>query len=103
MRPPHGARRPAVFRAARELGLTLVQWNVMGNDWLPIGPDGVLRKVQRGLEAARAHGRGANILLHDGYDQRMGADRSATVQATDRLLTQLAADGSHIVTVDAWS
>ena len=103
MRPPHGARRPAVFRTARELGLTLVQWNVMGNDWAPIGAAGVLRKVQRGLQTVREQGRGANILLHDGYDQRMGADRSATVQATDRLLTQLTASGSRFVTVDAWT
>jgi peptidoglycan-N-acetylglucosamine deacetylase len=103
MRPPHGARRPAVLHTARELGLTLVQWNVMGNDWAPIGADGVVRKVQRGLEAVRERGRGANILLHDGYDQRMSADRSATVQATDRLLAHLATNGSRAVTVDAWS
>jgi peptidoglycan/xylan/chitin deacetylase (PgdA/CDA1 family) len=103
LRPPHGARRPAVFRAARELGLTLVQWNVMGNDWAPIGADGVLRKVQRGLEATRERGRGANILLHDGFDQRMGADRSATVEATDRLLTDMLSHGHRFVTVDAWS
>lgn len=103
MRPPHGAHRPAVLRTARELGLTLVQWNVMGNDWAPIGPDGVLHKVQGGLRLVRARGRGANILLHDGYDQRMGADRSATVEATDRLLTELTASGSRFVTVDVWS
>jgi peptidoglycan/xylan/chitin deacetylase (PgdA/CDA1 family) len=102
LRPPHGARRPAVLRVARELGLTLVQWNVMGNDWAPIGADGVLRRVHRGLETVRERRRGANILLHDGYDQRMGADRSATVQATDRLLAQLSASGSRFVTVDAW-
>jgi peptidoglycan/xylan/chitin deacetylase (PgdA/CDA1 family) len=102
MRPPHGARRPAVLRMARELGLTVVQWNVMGSDWAPIGADGVLRKVQRGLEATRGRGRGANILLHDGYDQRMGADRSATVEATDHLLTDLTANGRCFVTVDAW-
>ena len=102
-RPPHGARRPAVFRTARELGLALVQWNVMGNDWAPIGTDGVLSKVQRGLQSVRGQGRGANVLLHDGYDQRIGADRSATVEATDRLLTQLIAGGSRVVTVDAWS
>ena len=102
MRPPHGARRPAVFRAARELGLTLVQWNAMGNDWAPIGADRVLHNVQRGLESVREGGRGANILLHDGYDQRMGADRSATVQATDRLIAQLKPSGSRFVTVDAW-
>jgi peptidoglycan/xylan/chitin deacetylase (PgdA/CDA1 family) len=103
MRPPHGARRPAVFRTARVLGLTIVQWNVMGNDWAPVGADRVLRKVRRGLQTVHARGRGANILLHDGYDQRMGADRSATVQATDQLLTQLTASGSRFVTVDAWT
>jgi peptidoglycan/xylan/chitin deacetylase (PgdA/CDA1 family) len=103
LRPPHGARRPAMFRTARELGLTVVQWNVMGNDWAPIGADGVLRKVQRGLQAIRERGRGANVLLHDGYDQQMGADRSATVQATDRLLSQLAASDNRVVTVDAWT
>lgn len=103
LRPPHGARRPAVFSAAAELGLTLVQWNVMGNDWAPIGASGVLRKVQRGLEAARDRGKGANILLHDGFDQRMGADRSATVEATDSLLTESSARSRRFVTVDAWS
>lgn len=101
MRPPHGARRPAVLRIARELGVSIVQWNVMGNDWAPIGADRILGKVQRGLETARERRRGANILLHDGFDQHMGADRSATVQATDRLLTQLA-PSSRFVTVDAW-
>lgn len=103
LRPPHGARRPAVFRVARELSLTLVQWNVMGNDWAPIGAGGVLHKVQRGLEVARERGRGANILLHDGFDQRMGADRSAAVEATDRLLTDMLARGGRFVTVDTWS
>lgn len=102
LRPPHGARRPAVMQAARELGLTIVQWNAMGNDWAPIGPDRVFHKVQRGIETARERGRGANVLLHDGYDQRMGADRSATVEATDLLLTERLANGSRFVTVDAW-
>jgi peptidoglycan/xylan/chitin deacetylase (PgdA/CDA1 family) len=102
LRPPHGARRPAVLRVARELGLTVVQWNVMGHDWAPIGTDGVLGKVRRGMEKARGRGRGANVLLHDGYDQRMGADRTATVEATERLLTELLAQDSRLVTVDAW-
>lgn len=102
LRPPHGARRPAVMRIARELGLTIVQWNVMGHDWAPIGTDGVLHKLQRGLDRTRQCGTGANILLHDGYDQHMGADRSATVQATDRLLNERLANGSRFVTVDAW-
>ncbi|MGH9600428.1 MAG: polysaccharide deacetylase family protein, partial [Terracidiphilus sp.] len=32
-RPPFGARRPAVFRIARELGLQPVLWNAMTTDW----------------------------------------------------------------------
>ena len=102
LRPPHGARRPAVMSIARELGLTLVQWNVMGHDWAPIGTEGVLHKLQRGLETTERRGSGANILLHDGYDQRMGADRSATVHATNRLLTERSASRNRFVTVDAW-
>jgi peptidoglycan/xylan/chitin deacetylase (PgdA/CDA1 family) len=31
-RPPHGARRPAVFRAARSLHLQTVQWNLIVQD-----------------------------------------------------------------------
>src|SRR6201985_465247 len=37
-RPPHGARRPDVLRAARNLGLTPVLWNAMGYDWRPTTP-----------------------------------------------------------------
>ncbi|HTV09398.1 MAG TPA: polysaccharide deacetylase family protein [Candidatus Aquilonibacter sp.] len=102
LRPPHGARRPAMFRVAHEIGLKVVQWNVMGHDWAPIGADGVLRKLERGLAAVRDKGKGANILLHDGFDRRMGADRSATVEVTDRLLQQRKAQGNRFVTVDAW-
>jgi peptidoglycan/xylan/chitin deacetylase (PgdA/CDA1 family) len=103
LRPPHGARRPAVFRIARELGLTLVQWNVMGHDWEPVGADSLLGEFERGLRTTRRRGIGANILLHDGFDQRMGADRSATVEATDRLLTDVLPRGKQFVTVDSWS
>jgi peptidoglycan/xylan/chitin deacetylase (PgdA/CDA1 family) len=102
-RPPHGARRPAVFRAAAELGLTTVQWNAMGMDWQPIGADRILAHVDRGLTRARRRGVGANILLHDGSQHGLGADRSATVAATATLLARFAADGTHTVTVDAWS
>ncbi len=99
-RPPHGARRQAVLRAARELGLTVVQWNVMGQDWQPIGSEGILRHVDRGLRRAVRHGRGANILLHDGYDVAFGADRMATVQATAALLERFKAEGRRLATLD---
>ncbi len=102
-RSPHGARRPAVLRAAAELGLTPVQWNITGRDWQPIGESGILSVVEQGLRRAERKGRGSNVLLHDGFDQRMGTDRTDTLNATARLLTQFAAEGKRMVTVDAWS
>jgi len=101
-RPPHGARRPALLRIARELGLTTVQWNVMGKDWKPIGPEGILANVERGMDRCRRAGRGANILLHDGSDLAMSTDRSDTLAVTGHLLQRFAATGMRPVGVDAW-
>lgn len=101
-RAPHGAKRPAVLRTAEELGLTPVQWNITGQDWTPIGTNGILRVVGRGIRRTTRQGRGANVLLHDGFDQRMGTDRSDTLAATEQLLAQFAVEGKRLVTVDAW-
>ena len=101
-RAPFGARRPAVLRCARELGLTSVQWNVQGNDWEPIGAGGILRHLERGLKRTRRKHRGANVLLHDGFDRQMGTDRSDTVRATELLLCKASEASTRIVTVDAW-
>src|SRR5258707_5701997 len=38
-RAPHGARRPAVLRIARSLGLTPVHWNIIPKDWQPVGAE----------------------------------------------------------------
>jgi peptidoglycan/xylan/chitin deacetylase (PgdA/CDA1 family) len=102
-RPPHGARRPAVFDTCRELGLTVVQWNSMGQDWNPISPEAIVTNVRRGLHRATASKRGGNILLHDGWDVELGADRTATVAATAQLMAQAHAQGKRFVTVDAWN
>ena len=101
-RPPHGARRPVVLRAARELGLTPVQWNVMGFDWEPIGADKIFEHIEGGLVRARKEGRGANILLHDGFDKAMGTDRHDTHIATERLLERFKREDARTVTVEAW-
>jgi peptidoglycan/xylan/chitin deacetylase (PgdA/CDA1 family) len=101
-RPPHGARRPAVLRIARELGLTTVQWNIIAKDWQPIGAEGILVNVERGMERCRRRGVGSNILMHDGGDRAMGAQRTDTLTVTDRLLKQFASQGIEAVTVDAW-
>jgi len=102
-RPPYGARRPAVLRAARELGLTPVMWNVTGYDWNPIGAEGILSNLENGIARWQRRGRGANLLLHDGGHRAMGAARMDTVRAVDRLLTTRRGTATRFVTVDAWA
>jgi peptidoglycan/xylan/chitin deacetylase (PgdA/CDA1 family) len=101
-RPPHGARRPAVLRAAAAFGMKTVQWNAMGHDWQPIGPDRIFANIARARNKASGRGEGANILLHDGHDVTMGSDRRDTLLVTQRLLEQFAHDGVRTVAVDAW-
>ena len=101
-RAPYGARRPAILRFLRTKNLTPVQWNVQGNDWEPIGVSGILAHIERGLTRTAQQRRGANILLHDGFDEKQGFDRSDTVHATEALLERAAQQGKRIVSVDAW-
>ncbi len=100
-RPPHGARRPYVLQQAAELGLTTVQWNAMGKDWQPILPAAIVANIDRSLP--RRRNRAANVLLHDGSHLVMGADRTATIAATEILLTRAANTPTRFVTVDAWT
>jgi peptidoglycan/xylan/chitin deacetylase (PgdA/CDA1 family) len=92
-RPPYGGRRPATLRVARELGLNPVMWNVTGYDWNAPSAEDVERKV-----TARVRG-GNVILLHDGGHVALGADRSSTIKATDRLIAKYKAEGYEFVTV----
>src|SRR6201988_5178405 len=79
-RPPFGGRRPATLRIARELGLEPVMWNVTGYDWTAPPAVVIERKLARQMRG------GDVILLHDGGHKQMGADRSQTVRATERLI-----------------
>jgi peptidoglycan/xylan/chitin deacetylase (PgdA/CDA1 family) len=92
-RPPFGGRRPATLRIARELGLEPVMWNVTGYDW-NAPPSAVIE----GKVAKQIRG-GDVILLHDGGHKQMGADRSQTVLATDKLIAKYQAEGHKFVTV----
>jgi len=92
-RPPFGGRRPAVLRMARELGLQPAMWNITGYDWNAPPATVIERKVS-------THIRGGDvILLHDGSHKQMGADRSQTMIATDRLITRYKAEHYEFVTV----
>jgi peptidoglycan/xylan/chitin deacetylase (PgdA/CDA1 family) len=92
-RPPFGGRRPAVLRIARELGLQPIMWNVTGYDWKAPPAAVVEQKVSSQIRG------GDVVLLHDGGHKQMGADRSQTVLATDRLIQRYQEDGYKFVTI----
>jgi peptidoglycan-N-acetylglucosamine deacetylase len=101
-RPPFGTRRPDVLRAARELGLTPVMWNVTAHDWDATNPSALAAKVQRIVRSNQQQNRASNVLLHDGGHKHLGVDRSVTLAATQILLKAWAGSTFRFVTVDAW-
>ena len=92
-RSPWGGRRPGTFRMIRELGLEPVMWSVTGYDWNAPSARFIEQKV-----SAKIRG-GDVVLLHDGSHAAFGADRSKTVQATDRLIAKYKNEGYEFVTI----
>jgi len=99
-RAPHGARRPAVLRMVREMGMVPVQWNAMGHDWRPISAAEIATDVQKDVERNRLAGVGSNILLHDGGHLGLGAARMESVKAMEMLVGRNGT--SRFVGVDTW-
>jgi peptidoglycan-N-acetylglucosamine deacetylase len=92
-RPPYGGRRPGTLQTVRKLGLEPVMWNVTCYDWKATSADKMLAHARRQIRG------GDVILMHDGDQQAMGADRNHTIEATDRLIAHYKADGYEFVTV----
>jgi len=101
-RPPFGARRPAVLRIARELGLTPVLWNAMTSDWSEPSAERIADQLKKAIEGQRRRGHAANIVLHDGGHRDPGANREPSVTAAGLLIERYKAT-HRFVTVDAWS
>ena len=94
MRPPYGRRRPGTLRVLHEEGYLPILWSVTLWDWSKrVTADKIMRKAERQTTG------GDVILLHDGSDVRMGYDRSASIEATDRILTRWKAQGMQFVTI----
>jgi peptidoglycan/xylan/chitin deacetylase (PgdA/CDA1 family) len=80
-RAPYGSwgRTPEVAAA---LGMQPLGWRLAISDWEPPGTDVLVQRLRDGITP------GAVVLLHDG-----GGDRSQTVEAVDRIVPELRADG----------
>ena len=92
-RPPYGGRRPGTLSAARKLGLEPVMWNVTCYDWKLTTAERVLAHARRQIQG------GDVILMHDGDQLRMGAERRHTVEATDRLIGEYSVTDYQFVTI----
>ena len=103
-RPPHGARRPDILRAAKELGLTTVLWNAMGYDWKPRATAMAIEAhLRRDIRRNQRRRIGSNLLLHDGGQAGIGENRSCTVTAVADLVPRALRNGIQFVTVEAWN
>jgi peptidoglycan/xylan/chitin deacetylase (PgdA/CDA1 family) len=101
-RPPFGARRPVVFKIARELGLTPVMWNAMTRDWSEKDPEKIGGALAKKIDGLKNSGWAANVVLHDGGHLVLGANRGPSVTAAEMLIKSY--EGAHrFVRVDAWS
>ena len=101
IRPPFGARRPAVFRIARELGLRVVMWNAMTSDWSETSADRIAGQLAAKSERLGRRGRAANVVLHDGGHLERAAERGASVAAAGMLVERFAGT-RRFVRVDVW-
>jgi len=101
-RPPFGARRPVVFRIARELGLTPVLWNAMTSDWSETDAEMIAGALAKKIDRLKKGGWAANVVLHDGGHLVQGADRGPSVNAAELLMRKYK-EALRFVRVDAWS
>jgi peptidoglycan/xylan/chitin deacetylase (PgdA/CDA1 family) len=100
-RPPFGARRPAVFRIARELALEPVLWNAMTNDWNEPSAEKIAATLSKRVETMTRSGNAVNIVLHDGNHRDRLGNRGPSVTAARMLLEQYR-DTRTFVTLETW-
>jgi peptidoglycan/xylan/chitin deacetylase (PgdA/CDA1 family) len=101
-RPPFGARRPAVFRIARSLGLTPVLWNAMTSDWSQPSFTRIAEQLASKIDRLNRRGLAANIVLHDGNHRQRNGNREPSVTAAGLLIAKYKPT-HRFVTLDAWA
>lgn len=93
-RPPHGSHTPFMAKVVEDHGMRTVTWDVSAADWAT--SDGAL-VAKRVLDKTKS---GSIILLHDGIDGNIGADRSVILSALPLILDGLRERGLKPVTLD---
>jgi peptidoglycan/xylan/chitin deacetylase (PgdA/CDA1 family) len=93
-RPPHGQRTPFMLAQVRDAGMHAVTWDVSAQDW--VSRDGAL-VARRIVDRAQP---GSIILLHDGLDGNVAADRSVLLTALPLIIDGLRAKGLEPVRLD---
>jgi peptidoglycan/xylan/chitin deacetylase (PgdA/CDA1 family) len=94
-RPPYGSASPKVEIIAAQIGLKLVIWSVTACDWERNMTSGlIVTQVRKEIDSRR---QGEVILLHDGGENGIGADRKASVAGVKTLIAHYSAAGKHFV------
>jgi peptidoglycan/xylan/chitin deacetylase (PgdA/CDA1 family) len=93
-RPPHGQHTPFMADVVSDHGMTMVGWDDAGGDWATRDPQLVASRI---LDHVRP---GSIILLHDGLDGDLTADRSVVVKALPLILEGLTAQDLRAVRLD---
>src|SRR6266496_1842233 len=83
-RAPHGQHTPFLAYVVGDHGMTMVGWDVSAGDWKTRDARLVARRVLDDVEP------GSIIVLHDGLDGSVTADRSVLVRAVPLILDGLA-------------
>ena len=103
----HGIVEEIVFRAPMltrflpvayvlaKLNRTHISGDVWSWDWTTQNPDKITKTVLK--KALSSTGAGSIIVLHDGKAENKNANRSGTIEATDRIITALKQDGYQFV------
>jgi peptidoglycan/xylan/chitin deacetylase (PgdA/CDA1 family) len=93
-RPPHGQRTPFMLAHASSKNMVTATWDVSAGDWSATDGAEVARRI---LDQVRP---GSIILLHDGIDGTVTADRTVLIDALPIILDGLKAKGLEPVRLD---
>lgn len=93
-RPCHGFRDGAVLAIAREIGLTVVNWDIIPRDWTLINAEEITRKVVKDTNP------GSIVLLHDGDSPKYKDPRTETINAVPKIIDELRSQGYTFVAIE---